>query len=105
MRLPGLLSAEVARMVERLIDTQRGMGSSPILGTNRCTVLEAAQRLAQYRTWRLQLSTIRDDGYSRRVLVLDQFESEADQSDGVAEHGDALAVALGPAVQPVQLVP
>lgn len=40
----------------------------------------------------------RNLGYSQRALVLDRFEAEADQGDGVAEHGDALAVSLGPEV-------
>ena len=42
--------------------------------------------------------------YSRRVLVLGQFQSYTDQGYGVAEHGYALAVALGSPMQPVQLV-
>ena len=44
-------------------------------------------------------------GYSQRVLVLGQFQAEADQGKGVAEHGNDLAVSLGLAVQTVQLVP
>ena len=44
-------------------------------------------------------------GYSRHVLVLDQFQATAGKGDGVAEHVYALAVSFGPAVQAVQLVP
>ena len=40
----------------------------------------------------ISLSTTCARRYSRRVLVLDQFGPDADQSDGIAEHGGALAV-------------
>ena len=46
-----------------------------------------------------------ETGYCQRVLVLDRFQAEADQGNGVPEHGGALAVSLGLAMQTVQLVP
>ena len=42
--------------------------------------------------------------YTRRGVVLDQFETEAHQGSEVAEHGDALAIPFGQEVQTVQLV-
>ena len=49
------------------------------------------------------LSTTCARRYSRRVLVLDKFQGNTGQGDGIAEHVYALAVPLGLPDQAVQL--